>query len=145
MYMIVGFGNGLIDSAWNAWIGDMAKSNEILGFLHGFYGLGATISPLIATAMITRANLDWWNFYFVMLGAAVLEFATTAWAFWDEDADSFREKNQRSTEKKGGRMKEALQNRVTWVTAAFLFVYVGAEGKEPFRFSITQCEGLIFV
>lgn len=127
-YTVVGFGNGLIDAGWNAWIGDMAHANEILGFLHGFYGLGATISPLIATAMITKASLGWWNFYYVMLGAAVVEFATTTWAFWNEDANAFREKNPRSTGKRGGRTKEALQNRVTWIAAAFLFAYVGGEG-----------------
>ena len=130
-YTVVGFGNGLIDSAWNAWIGDMARSNEILGFLHGFYGLGATISPLIATAMITRAGLGWWKFYYVMLGAAVSELITSVWAFWNEDAISFREENPRATDKKGGRMKESLQNRVTWVCSAFLFTYVGVEGKSP--------------
>jgi len=128
-YGVVGFGNGLIDSAWNAWIGDMAHSNEILGFLHGFYGLGATISPLIATAMITKASVGWWNFYYVMLGAAVLELVTTAWGFWNDDAKSFRENNPRSTNKEGGPMKESLQNKVTWVCAAFLFMYNGVEGR----------------
>lgn len=47
--MLAGFGNGLEDGGWNAWIGNMESANELLGFLHGAYGLGATISPLIAT------------------------------------------------------------------------------------------------
>jgi fucose permease len=45
----------------------MEHANELLGFLHGAYGLGATISPLIATAMVTKGNLPWYNFYFVMV------------------------------------------------------------------------------
>jgi MFS family permease len=67
VFSIAGFGNGLADGAWNAWIGNMSNSNELLGFLHGFYGLGATLSPLIATTMITKGNLQWYTFYYVMV------------------------------------------------------------------------------
>lgn len=65
--MIAGFGNGLEDGGWNAWIGNMANANEVLGFLHGFYGLGAAISPLIATAMVTKGHLQWFTFYYIMV------------------------------------------------------------------------------
>ncbi|KAG9635385.1 MFS general substrate transporter, partial [Aureobasidium melanogenum] len=50
VFAIAGFGNGLEDAAWNAWMGAMSNANEVLGFLHGIYGLGATIAPLIATS-----------------------------------------------------------------------------------------------
>lgn len=67
IFILAGFGNGLEDAAWNAWVGAMANCNEVLGVLHGFYGLGATISPLIATSLITRAHLPWWDFYWIMV------------------------------------------------------------------------------
>ncbi|TQN73521.1 Bypass of stop codon protein 6, partial [Colletotrichum shisoi] len=41
--LFAGFGTGLEDSAWNAWVGNMQNANELLGILHGAYGLGATI------------------------------------------------------------------------------------------------------
>lgn len=69
VFMLAGFGNGLADAAWNAWMGSMANANELLGFLHGFYGLGATLSPLIATSMITKAFLPWYSFYYVMVSS----------------------------------------------------------------------------
>lgn len=51
-------------------IGNMANANEVLGFLHGFYGLGAVLSPLIATTMITKGQrLPWYTFYYVMVGS----------------------------------------------------------------------------
>jgi fucose permease len=67
IFMLAGFGNGLEDGGWNAWIGNMENANELLGFLHGCYGLGATISPLVATAMVTKGNLPWYTFYYLMV------------------------------------------------------------------------------
>lgn len=45
----------------------MAHANEMLGFLHGFYGVGATIAPLIATTMITKGDLPWFYWYYAMV------------------------------------------------------------------------------
>jgi fucose permease len=136
--MIAGFGNGLADAAWNAWLGNMANPNEVLGFLHGFYGLGAVLAPLIATTMITKGQkLPWYYFYYVMvrpvltsaspfltklqIGMAVIELATSTTAFWRATADVFRAANPRSSDTKDNRMKEALirlpHARVTWVCA----------------------------
>lgn len=43
----------------------MDKANELLGILHAAYGFGATISPLIATTMVTKGALPWYRFYYV--------------------------------------------------------------------------------
>ena len=67
-YIFAGVANGLAEAAWNTYLGNMENSNEILGLLHGVYGLGAVISPLIATNMITKANAPWYYFYFFMVG-----------------------------------------------------------------------------
>ena len=67
VFAIAGFGNGLEDAAWNAWMGAMSNANEVLGFLHGIYGLGATIAPLIATSLITKADKPWWTWYYFMV------------------------------------------------------------------------------
>lgn len=45
----------------------MANANEMLGLLHGVYGLGAVLAPLVATSMIARAQMPWFNFYYVMV------------------------------------------------------------------------------
>lgn len=66
-FIFAGFGNGLTDSAWNAWIGNMARADEILGLLHGFYGAGAVLSPLAATSLITKVNCPWYYFYYIMV------------------------------------------------------------------------------
>jgi fucose permease len=65
--MLAGYGAGLQDGAWNAWVGNMESANELMGILHGAYGLGATIGPLVATAMVTKANLPWYQWYYVLV------------------------------------------------------------------------------
>ena len=146
-FMIAGLGNGIEDSAWNAWMGAMANANEVLGFLHAFYGLGATIAPLIATTMITKANLPWYYWYYVMvrsyssllastltelqIGGAVIELATCSYTFWTTTSTIFREQHPRTSDENGSRLKEAVLKRpaarVTWLAALFLLGYVGCE------------------
>jgi fucose permease len=71
-FVVVGFGNGIIDAAWCAWIGNMASANQLMGLLQASYALGATVSPLIATAMITQGNLGWYTFYYIMVGSSAI-------------------------------------------------------------------------
>ncbi|KAF5017483.1 hypothetical protein F66182_10581, partial [Fusarium sp. NRRL 66182] len=50
-----GFGNGLTDACFCAWVGVMDKANTVQGFLHACYSLGALFAPLIATSMVVSA------------------------------------------------------------------------------------------
>ncbi|KAF4307248.1 hypothetical protein GTA08_BOTSDO05339 [Botryosphaeria dothidea] len=132
VFAIAGFGNGLEDAGWNAWMGSMANANEVLGFLHAFYSFGATISPLVATSMITKANLQWFEFYYVMVGCSALELAFCLITFWGATAAVFRAQNPKTPgSAQSSRMREALAKRpaarVTWLCAFFLLVYVGVE------------------
>lgn len=112
-------------------MGNMANPNEILGFLHGFYGVGAVLAPLIATTMITKGHLPWYTFYYVMISMAFIELASSATAFWKADGAAFRAANPRTGEGKDNRMKEAVMRlpyaRVTWCCAIFFLGYVGIE------------------
>ncbi|KAL3431640.1 major facilitator superfamily domain-containing protein [Aspergillus tetrazonus] len=152
-FIFAGLGNGLADSAWNAWLGNMADSNQILGLLHGLYGLGAVMAPLVATSLITEAGVGWFYFYYIMVSNAIrmsidertdgfcqvacaaIELASCLWAFWDSDAAAFRAETERSqateTSDEQGGVRRALfvpkYARVTWLLSFFLLGYVGAE------------------
>lgn len=67
MFIFVGFGNGLADAAWCAWIGNMAHANEVSGFLQACYAIGATVAPIIATSIVSRGGLEWYSFYYIMV------------------------------------------------------------------------------
>lgn len=64
---ISGFGNGLLDACFCAWVSGMDKANTIQGFLHACYSLGALFSPLIATSMVVTSKLPWFNYYYVLV------------------------------------------------------------------------------
>ena len=127
VFILAGFGNGLEDGAWNAWLGVMQNANEVLGFLHAFYGLGAVLSPLIATSMITKANLSWQLFYYLMVGLATLELISAVAVFWAETGNAYRAATPKGNGKGEGNTREAVGNRVTWICSVFLLVYVGIE------------------
>ena len=154
-FAIAGLGNGIMDAAWNAWIGAMANANEVLGFLHASYGLGGVVAPLVATSLITKGNLQWYYWYYIMvghraersrdynsfgnqltfvvrqIGFAVVELVLSVHAFWGSTGKIFREAHPRTTDAAGSRLKEAVLKlpaaRVTWLTAFFLLGYVGTE------------------
>ncbi|CRK31011.1 hypothetical protein BN1723_003744 [Verticillium longisporum] len=67
IYAISGFGNGLTDACYCAWVGDMDKANQVQGFMHACYSLGALFAPLIATSMVVKAGLPWYTFYYIMI------------------------------------------------------------------------------
>ena len=76
----------------------MANANEVLGFLHGFYGLGAAISPLVATSLVTQAGWEWYKFYYIMVGAAALEVVVLVSAFWKADAKAYNAEHPHTVE-----------------------------------------------
>ncbi|KAK2626010.1 hypothetical protein QTJ16_004272 [Diplocarpon rosae] len=127
MFIFVGFGNGLIDAAWCAWLGNMANANEVQGFLQASYSLGATVSPLMATALIEKTSLDWYGFYYILAAGSALELATSASTFWKQTGAVYEAENPRDPDSKTGRTREALKSKVTWLFCFFVFGYVGAE------------------
>ena len=125
-----GFGNGLLDASWNAFVGDLKDANQLLGIIHGFYGLGASLSPIVATTMVTKYELQWNTFFFVMVGLALIDLALSTFAFWGATGAEFR-KYSASSNAAGGRMRAVFKNKVTWICSLFLLSYVGSEGLYP--------------
>ncbi|KAL4794843.1 MFS general substrate transporter [Aspergillus venezuelensis] len=129
-YIFAGTANGLHEAAWNTYIGNMENSSEILGMLHGIYGLGAVISPLVATNFVTRENVGWWYFYFFMIGISAISAIISPLAFWRFTGSAYRKSREASGELQGG-LKDALFTRAaartSWLCAFLLLLYVGVE------------------
>jgi hypothetical protein len=65
------------------------------------------------------------------IGASVVEFVGLSTTFWRETGEKYRIEHPRETDATGGRTKEALKSKITWLCAAFFFVYMGIEGSFP--------------
>lgn len=67
-YILNGIGFGSLDASLNTWMGCLADSNQLLGILHGCYGIGCMISPPVITGVLERKVNPWlWNEYYMVL------------------------------------------------------------------------------
>ncbi|KAI9703874.1 MAG: hypothetical protein M1836_007646 [Candelina mexicana] len=110
-----------------------------MGAFHGSYGIGGTVAPLIATAMISH-GARWSYFYSISLGIAAINLAFAGWSFWLYDQET-SEWLLTSLERTASRQAElaaeepsklqilekAVKNKVTILGALFIFAYQGAE------------------
>ncbi|KAK9458484.1 major facilitator superfamily domain-containing protein [Lipomyces oligophaga] len=152
-YAIGGLGTGTIDAAWNVVIVSLENENELMGILHGCYGVGAILSPLIATAMIS-AGIQWSYYYFILLGFGIVIATMAAIVFRGETAAKYRAEGEQAAEvsaengtkvlKKRNPVIEALSNKYTIIACLFLFCYMGLEvsiGNWTVTFMVTERAG----
>ncbi|KAH9229172.1 hypothetical protein K456DRAFT_1845330, partial [Colletotrichum gloeosporioides 23] len=136
VYILVGLGSGAKTAAWNSFVGGFNKSNELLGLLHGFYGLGATITPVTASALFSQ-GWHWYQVYYVLVAMAASEFVLTLSLFYPQNGKAYREEiGERNPSSrvfkaansfKTSNTWNCLKNRVVLVCSAFLLAYVGSE------------------
>lgn len=69
-YVVMGLGNGTIDSVSNAWTA-LTHGARAMGLLHAAFGVGATAGPLLSAGLIS-AGISWrWPFAILIGGQAV--------------------------------------------------------------------------
>lgn len=122
--LLGGLGAGAIDAGINAF-GARAFSPRVMNWLHGFWGVGATIGPAVMTAYIAN-HLGWrWGYgtiAIVMIAMTTLFFATRN--AWKVDA---AQDDAATAEPEHGTLLEALSHRAVIGQTLFFFLYVGFE------------------
>ena len=146
-FFLVGFGMSLNLAISNVFCGSLANGTSALGVLHGSYGLGGTLGPLIATAIVSRPGAPWSRYYLLALGLAVLGAAVASWAFMSYERDESSLDQSVASAAAGGPhlhhqqqhaarararahlqgMFSAFSSRIVVLGALFLFAYQGAE------------------
>ena len=63
----------------------------------------------------------------------MLEFIGLSITFWHKTGQVYRIEHPRENEATGGRTKEALKSKITWLCSAFFFTYMGIEGNLPLQ------------
>lgn len=135
-FFLAGFGMSLNLAIANHFSGSMRNSTAVLGVMHGSYGVGATVGPLIATSIVAVAHAIWSRFYFITLGTAVFNAFFAYWAFigYEKEVapqvlvapdEAGRPAPNPASNLAG--MFSALSSRVVLLGALFIFAYQGAE------------------
>jgi fucose permease len=118
----IGCGAGLIDAGLNAYIALLPRNTARLNYLHAFYGIGAWLGPLVATAVLT-SGWQWNRVYTFWFGLSAL-LLLGAWFFFRD----YVVQEQKEQHQSGGNvLAGALRLRVVWLGAFFLLFYVGSE------------------
>ncbi|KAL4927311.1 putative MFS efflux transporter [Aspergillus undulatus] len=142
-FFLIGLGEALDLALNNVFCANYGNGTTALGFLHGAYGLGGTVGPLIGTA-IASSGVPWSRFYSVALGIVVINASFAGWAFWSYEkpnssppttapitapatpapTPTLTFPQSQSTRRL---LLSALKAPVTALGALFIFAYQGAE------------------
>ena len=122
---LAGLGAGAIDAGLNTYAA-RHFSARVVNWLHAFYGVGATIGPLVMTATL-GAGYGWQRGYWIVgawqsilaicFGLTRARWGANKTAEADRDTDPARPASSGST----------LRMPVVWVSIAVFFLYTGIE------------------
>ncbi|KAF4962921.1 hypothetical protein FSARC_9034 [Fusarium sarcochroum] len=130
-FFFVGFSISVNVAIGNLFCGGLQNGTFMLGLLHGSYGIGGTVGPLIATALVTAVNTIWTRYYIItcVIGACTTIMGT--WSFWRYEKELSPTARQRETAQVGESMMNsmfmAMKLRVVLLGSTFIFAYQGAE------------------
>lgn len=137
-FFLLGFGMALTLALSNVYCANLANSTTALSSMHGVYGIGGTVAPLFATAMVSD-GIRWSLFYTITLAICLINIVFASWAFsnFENDTPSEPQTALRPTVQnsegesaplsRGQLLRKSIQNRTTLLGALFIFAYQGAE------------------
>jgi fucose permease len=130
--LLAGFGSGVIDAGLNTYLAAEYKESE-MQWLHAFFGLGATLSPLIMTVSLSRF-ISWRPGYFlvgVLMALLAVAFRIT-YASWKAPR-RISASTLESEEAGPGLMdyqtsiRQSLLHPQVWIGILLFLLYTGAE------------------
>ncbi len=122
MMLPLGFGVAIIDAGLNAYIAAMPRNAALLNYLHAFYGTGALLGPVIASAILA-ARWGWNSVYFVWIGMSLVLLVGFKLAFKSQNTSA----PEGVAKPKSNVIVATLKVPAVWIAALFLLIYVGAE------------------
>ncbi|KAI1661281.1 MFS general substrate transporter [Daldinia decipiens] len=126
-------GTGILDGSFCAWAGGMENANIVQGLLHGSFSAGAAVGPFLAGTVLSVGHLPWYTWYYVLLGASILEAVILLLAFRFEDSEKCRNDHQQDrlletqAETRPDTKTAIFKHSVTWICAVYFLAYVGTE------------------
>ncbi|KAK9470795.1 major facilitator superfamily domain-containing protein [Dipodascopsis tothii] len=85
-FYLGGIGLAMMLAQINVFLSYLKNSEVMFGIVHGSYGVGATISPIIATLMVS-GGVRWSLYYLIPLGMYVVNVVFLSWSYMGSDRD----------------------------------------------------------
>ncbi|KAF5634445.1 tetracycline resistance [Fusarium tjaetaba] len=130
-FLFIGFSISINVAIGNLFCGGLQNGTFMLGVQHGTYGIGATIGPVVATALVTAANTLWNRYYIITCVLGALTVALGIWSFWRYEQELSPAAQERETARVGDSMSNsiflAMNLRIVFLGSLFIFAYQGAE------------------
>jgi len=123
MMLPLGFGVAIIDAGLNTYIASMPRNAALLNYLHAFYGTGALLGPIVASALLAM-RWGWNSVYIVWIGMSLVVLIGFQLVFKDQNIPL---QEDVVTTPKSNVLVAALRAPIVWIAALFMLIYVGAE------------------
>lgn len=121
---IFGVGSGAIDGGMNTFFAMRVRSPRLMSWLHASFGLGATIAPIMLTALFSLGIVWRWGYVIV----AILQVAMGLVVFVRAGEWQMRAEEVEVETSTGQRSAFAtLALPIVWVNIAIFFFYAGIE------------------
>lgn len=121
---LFGLGSGAIDGGINTYFALNLPSPRLMNWLHASFGLGATIGPIMMTALLSMGGIWRWGYVIVALvqmGMGLLVWArASAWQTRADTPGAEAVTTRTST-------RATLARPIVWVNIAIFFFYTGIE------------------
>lgn len=138
--LVLGMGLAMLDACLNSYIAALPGSTAMLNYLHAFYGAGAWLGPVAASALLA---LQWgWNSVYLVWGGLSIVLLIGLGVFFGSGP------RQEKAPTEGNVLAMALRLRVVWLGALFLLFYVGSEvslGSWSYSFLTEERHGALLL
>lgn len=137
-FFFLGLGLSIFLAMTNIFVVNLMNGTVLLGVMHGIYGLGGTLSPILATSIVSRGG-RWSQFYAITLGLAVVALFLMGWSyrgFEQDSSQSLLTALERTASRQNSVLRESshfdlfkrtFKQRSTFLGALFILFYQGAE------------------
>ncbi|KAH9847458.1 major facilitator superfamily domain-containing protein [Lenzites betulinus] len=130
-YLVIGLTLAVQAAQATGYVASLKKnSNAKMGFLHGSYGLGALISPLVATELAKSAK--YWSFHYIISAGFYVANTAVLWYVFrgKRQGEIMEAEGETSSESEGvnsNKFRQMMGNKDVHFLSVFSLIYVGIE------------------
>lgn len=131
-FAFIGLGNALLDAGLNSYVAELPNNTAKLNYLHFFYGAGAWLGPVVASAVLAL-QWGWHSVYIVWLCFSLTALLALGIFFKERTSKALARaaistgSGKLTSNKKENLLSMTLKRYVVWLAAGFLLIYVGSE------------------